>query len=421
MYKRELPSTFFVMLSHSPLNPSTPQHHQINSSYEKFYCTTDEVEPMLRNLDCAKACGPDKISARMLKSIASSIVPSVFFICSIPCGKLPDQWNFQWLFPFQHLPTGLNQVITGLYHCYAYLENFIMYKVILEHLVVYNFELSTRQWGFRSNHSTVSALLSVTHDWHATLERGQEVCAIFFDYQKAFDSVPHRPLLEYLQLNSVILRWLTDYLTERRQFVVVIGAKSTLSPVLSGMPQGSILGPLLFLIYIDDLSHITFSGSPRLHMFADDVLLYQVIDSPEDFVSVQESINCVYNWSWQNAVTLNGNKCKYMVISRKKVSFKPSSPLYLGGQLLECVSSYKYLGVHISSDLSWSQHTQHVCMKAVKMIGLLYRNYYQHLPDTMLFQLYMSLVRPHLEYAAAIWSPSQSDKLLLEKVQKFAL
>ena len=114
---------------------------------------------------------------------------------------------------------------------------------------------------------------------------------------------------------------------------------------------------------------------------------------------------------------------KFMMISRKKVSFKSSSPLHLGGrQLLECVSSYKYLGVHISSDLSWSQHTQHVCMKAKKMIGLLYRNYYQHLPNTMLLQLYKSLIRPHLEYAAAIWSPSsQSDKLLLEKVQRFAL
>ena len=199
--------------------------------------------------------------------------------------------------------------------------------------------------------------------------------------------------------------------------MVVNGAKSTLSPVLSGVPQGSILGPLLFLIYIDDLSRTTFSGSPRLHMFADDVLLYQVIDSPEDFVSVQENITHVYNWSRQNALTLNGNKCKFMMISRKKVSFKPSSPLHLGGQLLECVSSYKYLGVHISSDLSWSQHTQHVCMKAKKMIGLLYRNYYQHLPDTMLLQLYKSLVRPHLEYVAAIWCPSsQSDKLLLEKV-----
>ena len=155
-------------------------------------------------------------------------------------------------------------------------------------------------------------------------------------------------------------------------------------------------------------------------MFADDVLLYQVIDSPEDFVSVQENITHVYNWSRQNALTLNGNKCKFMMISRKKVSFKPSSPLHLGGQLLECVSSYKYLGVHISSDLSWSQHTQHVCMKAKKMIGLLYRNYYQHLPDTMLLQLYKSLVRPHLEYAAAIWSPSsQSDKLLLENVERW--
>ena len=88
-------------LSHSPLSPSAPQHHQINSSYEEFYCTTDEVEHMLRNLDCAKACGPDKISARMLKSTASSIAPSitVLFNCSIRCGKLPDQWKLSMVVP----------------------------------------------------------------------------------------------------------------------------------------------------------------------------------------------------------------------------------------------------------------------------------------------------------------------------------
>ena len=133
-------------------------------------------------------------------------------------------------------------------------------------------------------------------------------------------------------------------------------------------------------------------------------------------MSVQESINCVYNWSRQNALTLNG-----VMISRKKVSFKSSSPLHLGGQLLECVSSYKYLGVHISSDLSWIQHTQHVCMKAKKMIGLLYRNYYQHLPNTMLLQLYKSLVQPHLEYAAVIWSPSSQSEITFREGQKFAL
>ena len=167
---------------------------------------------------------------------------------------------------------------------------------------------------------------------------------------------------------------------------------------------------------------MNFVASPRIHLFADDVLLYQIIDSPEDYDSVQENINRVCEWSRQNALTLNCTKCKSMVISRKKISSQPLTPLHLNGKTLECISSYKYLGVHISSDLSWSVHTQQVCMKAKRMIGLLYRNFYKHIPGTMLLQLYKSLVRPHLEYAAAVWSPHLlSDKLRLEKVQKFAL
>ena len=218
------------------------------------------------------------------------------------------------------------------------------------------------------------------------------------------------------------MKWLTDYLSGRSQFVVVSGAKSLPSPVLSGVPQGSILGPLLFLIYIDDLSHVNLLSSPRLHMFADDVLLYQVIDSVKDFVSVQENINTIWEWSQQNALTLNPTKCKFMMISRKKNSLLPPAPLHLGGRLLECVNSYKYLGVHLSSDLSWSNHTQHVCVKAKKLIGLIYRNFYNHIPQNMLLKLYKSLVRPHLEYAAAIWCPHlQCDKKLLERVEKFAL
>ena len=412
-------------LSYPPLDPSTTQEQQNHFSYEQFYITSDEVEHMLKSLDCSKACGPDKISAQMLKYTASTIAPSIarLFNCSIHSGKLPDQWKLSMIVsipkssqmsePGNYRPISLLCILGKLLEKY-------MANMILEHLEESNYELSKQQWGFRSNRSTTSALLSVTHDWHVALEQGKEVSAIFFDYQKAFDSLPHRPLLsklEFLQLNNVILTWLRDYLTTRFQFVAVNGAESPPSPVLSGVPQGSILGPLFFLLYIDDLSHVRFLTSPRLHMFADDVLLYH-IDSPEDFVSVQENINRVFDWSTQNALSLNCTKCKSMIISRKKTSIQPVFPLHLNGNPLESVTSFKYLGVYISSDLCWSEHVKQVCVKAKRVTGLLYRNFYHHVPGPRLASTTLQ-VRPHLEYAAVIWSPhQQSDKLLLERVQK---
>ena len=180
-----------------------------------------------------------------------------------------------------------------------------------DHLLESSIHLSTTQWGFRSRRSTVTALLSITQDWHTALERGQDICAIFFDYRKAFDSVPHLPLitkLEALQFNEVILRWLTDYLTNRKQYVVVNGAESQPTPVLSGVPQGSILGPLFFLIYIDSLSSIGVSERSCIHLFADDVLLYHPINFTNDFLTVQEDTSKVTEWSKLNHLTLNSAK-----------------------------------------------------------------------------------------------------------------
>ena len=172
------------------------------------------------------------------------------------------------------------------------------------------------------------------------------MCAIFFDYRKAFDSVPHLPLiakLEALQFNEVILRWLTDYLTNRKQYVVVNGAESQPTPVLSGVPQGSILGPLFFLIYIDSLSSIGVSERCCIHLFADDVLLYHPIDFTNDFLTVQEDISKVTEWSKLNHLTLNSAKCKFMIISRKKNPPRPLVPLHLEGESLDLVNSIKYI------------------------------------------------------------------------------
>ena len=204
--------------------------------------------------------------------------------------------------------------------------------------------------------------------------------------------------------------------------MVFNGASSETSAVTSGVPQGSILGPLLLLIYIDDISQVNLSPGSKLVLYADDILLYRPISSVNDYQMLQADIDTLSTWSTLNTMKFNTGKCKTMLISRKKCPRLPPIPLSVNGTILEVVPTFKYLGVLLSSDLSWSSHIQGVCNKARKILGLLYRRYYQYSDSRTLCKLYLSLVRPHLDYAAQIWDPHlQCDINSLESVQRFAL
>ena len=281
------------------------------------------------------------------------------------------------------------------------------------------------QWGFRAGRSTISALLSTVTHWLEILDAGMDICAVFFDYRKAFDSVPHQPLIEKLVapgLNRHVVQWIADYLTSRTLQVVVEGEISKVADVLSGAPQGSVLG-LLFLIYIDGAGTISLSPGSQRVMFADDLLLYRPISRPSEFLFVQEGIINIENWSTDNHLTLNPKKCKYMSVSRKRSPLLPEFTLMLNGEAFdhEQVDVYKYLGVLLCRDLSWSPHVDAVCAKSRKILGLLYRRFYQFCNSDVLQQLYISLVRPHLEYACHVWAPHTSKDIIeLENVQKFA-
>ena len=203
--------------------------------------------------------------------------------------------------------------------------------------------------------------------------------------------------------------------------MVINGESSWPAPVISGVPQGSVLGLLLFLIYINDLTKINLCEGTRFTLYADDVLLYRIISASEDFVTLQEDIDKVGFWSSTNFLTLNRAKCKFMTISRRRVETTPPSPLLLDGHPLDKVQTFKYLGILLSHDFSWGEHIQATCAKARKILGLLYRRFYHFTPSNSILQLYLSLVRPHLYYAASIWSPYLTkDKVLLEDIQKFA-
>ena len=257
-----------------------------------------------------------------------------------------------------------------------------------------------------------------------TGSRGRGVCCFFFDLRKAFDSVPHRALLEKLErldINPVLVRWICSYLMGRRQKVVVDGETSESISVVSGVPQGSVLGPLLFLIYIDDVTDSALSPDSKISLYADDMLLFKTITSTGDYVELQKDVDTLNNWVTTNHLSFNTSKCKYMLISRKKYPSHPPT-LVIGSSTLERVYSYKYLGLRLTSTLCWSDHINDICIKAKKLIGMLYRRFYKNMDSQSLFQLYLTLVRPHTEYASQVWNPYlQRDIQQLERVQKFAL
>ena len=278
------------------------------------------------------------------------------------------------------------------------------------------------QWGFQPGKSCVTALLATTNIWHEALEQGKDVAVIFFDFQKAFDSVPHQPLIKKLhdiELNSHLIQLVSSYLLNRKQKVIIDGSESEMVHAISGVPQGSVLGPLLFLIYINDLCNISFSPGGNIVIYADDVVLYKIIDSNSAHGNLQEDINKIVQWTDVNLLTLNRSKCKTMLLSRKNHQL---NPLFIQDETIEQVCCYKYLGLIITPNLKWDDHIERITIRARRLLGYLYRVYYRNVESKYLVNLYTSLVRPHLEYACQVWDPhNQKNIEQLERIQKYAL
>ena len=207
-------------------------------------------------------------------------------------GVFPTDWKLARIVPVpknDNLKTSVSgyRTISILPAVSKVLERHVN-KLILDH-VCETYPISNRQWGFMHHCSSISALISVIYDWLYALDRGLEVCVFFFDVQKTFDLVPHISLLHKLEeigINPYILRWIRSYLTERKQYVAVEGSSSPTLQVLSRVPQGSVLGPLLFLIYLNYVVNC-ISDSSKINLFADDIALYRVISSPEDYIALQ--------------------------------------------------------------------------------------------------------------------------------------
>lgn len=267
----------------TPANVHPPRPAEANddpSTLSDLQCSGMEVSKIISALRSDIASGPDGISIKMLKDCATSICSplATLFNKSLDVGKVPTDWkvsNITPIFKAGDITLASNYRPISLLSLVSKILERIVHNALLSHLL-HNDMLPANQFGFRPSSSTQEAILSMTRDWHNTLEEGDSVGCVFFDLSKAFDTLPHNYVLESLIRVGVmgsLFDWFVDYLKDRKQRVVLEGVSSPLQDVISGVPQGSILGPLLFIISVDPLTRLSVSNETRLGMFADDIVL----------------------------------------------------------------------------------------------------------------------------------------------------
>ena len=296
----------------------------------------------------------------------------------------------------------------------------------MEHIVVSNIRrhldlnniLSDSQHGFRNKRSCESQLISFTHDLFNSVSGGGQVDVAVLDFSKAFDKVPHRRLMEKLSFYGIrdnAHTWIYNFLSDRHQQVVLDGCHSDKAPVISGVPQGTVLGPTLFLLYINDLPECVAS---QVRLFADDCAIYRAIKTEQDKQILQRDLEILHNWEVKWLMDFNPDKCFVLNITRKK--YPMLNKYTLKNVTLQTVKTTTYLGIEISNDLRWSPQIEKCTQKANKTLCFLRRNLKTN-NIAVKTQAYQALVRPHLEYASQVWDPhTKSDVRLLEGVQRRA-
>ena len=386
----------------------------------------EEVTKILLELKNSSP-GYDGISIKVLKSTRDIIIPLLVHIIntSLQTGIFPDNLKIANIIPLfkagkanlftNYRPVSLLTAVSKVFEKVFYIR---LYRFLMKYNILYDF-----QFGFRKDHSTALALLTLLDKVITSIENNEISVGIFLDFSKAFDTVNHDILIDKLHfygVRGVPLLWIRSYLTERQQFTTYNGVSSAKQHISCGVPQGSILGPLLFLIYVNDLAYV--SQKMFTLMFADDTSCFM---SGKDIDTVVSSLNIelqeIVVWLKANRLSLNIAKTHYIIFSSKRKNVTPSHDIHIEGNSIVQVNSCKFLGVMIDGKLSWQNHIDYIKQKIAKVTGVLYRAR-SRLSTEHLIKLYNALVIPYLYYCNIIWSVANVTVLNpLSRMQKQAI
>ena len=388
--------------------------------------TEAKVMKKLNKLNPSKSPGPDTIHPRVLKELKEVIVVplTIIFRTSLETSTLPDTWKIAHISAIfkkkdknvagNYRPVSLTSVVCKL-----------MESIIRDSLVDYmkkNALFTNKQFGFIGGRSTVLQLLKCLDRWTDILDRGGVVDVVYCDFQKAFDTVPHKRLLHVLNHYGVtdpILGWIQAFLSDRKHRVLVNGVPSSWHDVISGIPQGSVLGPVLFVIFINTIVDVIEYVDSAL--FADDTKLSEGIFSSDDSLPLQIDLNNIGDWSDDSLLRFHPGKMIAMRLALAFKSYDLDPPYYsMKGTHIKVVKEETDLGVVIDDNLTFHSHMQTKISKANSIMGLIRRSF-QYLDKDMFKMLFTALVRPHVEYANAVWAPSlKKDIEAVENVQRRA-
>lgn len=420
--------TFASKFSNQTVTELPPAPEYDLDPLRAFHVTEDAVRGILCNLNPHKACGPDSISARVIRECAVELSVPIAKLCSLSLeqGVFPRSWKRANIVPIHKKGPKTH---ASNYRSVSLLPLFskVLEKIVFSELFCHvNPTISDMQHGFFPGRSPATNLCTMLHTAWTNISAGSQTDVIYTDYSSAFQSVNHRLLLHKLKVSYHIsdkaFDWISSYLSGREQRVVVGGKCSEWVPVKSGTPEGGLLSPLLFACFVNDLPETLQADTL---MFADDVKMYGRVDSMVDAQYMQAQLDKLHSWSEKWGLQLNPAKCKVLTLTLRR---SPVVATYMiGGVVLERVQVMRDLGIMLDQKLTFGEHVDYTVRKANRALGLLMRTLQngkrgrplKSANQRALLSAYFANVRSILEYGSVVWNgAAESHIKRIERVQE---